>query len=83
MTYGAKSAKCEKIRELNKEKEAFRWTLDRKFEFQELKKKLLSSKGIMAYDRKKKESKYLQMRQRLGTWVTPCVKKMRKGISEL
>ena len=48
-----------------------------------IEKKTLSSKGIMAYDRKKKKSKYLQMRQRLGAWDTPCVKKTMKGISEL
>ena len=47
------SARCGKIRELNKEKAKFRWTPDHVLEFQELKKELLSLKGVMEYDQNK------------------------------
>ena len=69
------SAKCEKIRELNKEKEAFRWTLDHKLEFQELKKNFYHQKASWHMIGKRKNQNIYRCGKDWGHGLHPVSRK--------
>ena len=48
------SAKCEKIRELNRQKNSFKWTADHDVEFAALKHEILEAWGVIPFDLSKR-----------------------------
>ena len=66
------SAKCEKIRELNRQKNKFNWTADHDVKFAALKHEILEARGVIPFDLSKRIEIYTDAAKTGGMGYALC-----------